>query len=47
MSGMTAIEAKPSTITGPLILYPSRASFYAVRNNGLYGLSFPYEQVPS
>ena len=31
INGKTAMEAKPSTITGPVMLFPNHVSFYGMR----------------
>ena len=42
INGTTAMEANPSTITGPVIEIPHVASFYGMRSNGIDGSSFPH-----
>ena len=31
INGKTAMEAKPSTITGPVMLFPNHVCFYGMR----------------
>ena len=40
INGKTAMEAKPSTITGPVMLFPNHVCFYGVRTEVTQNLVF-------